>query len=143
MICSSQAYRLRPLAIDVRAKPDVVHWFLDDITDVRSSLFLEDTSTEFDIQGLELDWTCVVWDGDFRYTADGWDQNEFVGSKWQRVRAPERKAFQVNAYRVLLTRARQGMVICVPQGNEKDATRMPGFYDATYEYLKALGLKEL
>lgn len=143
MICSSQAYRLRPLAIDVRAKPDVVHWFLDDITDIRSSLFLEDTSTEFDIQGLELDWTCVVWDGDFRYTADGWDQNEFVGSKWQRVRAPERKAFQVNAYRVLLTRARQGMVICVPQGNENDATRLPGFYDATYEYLKSLGLKDI
>lgn len=143
MICSSQAYRLRPLAIDVRAKPDVVHWFLDDISDVRSSLFLEDTSTEFDIQGLELDWTCVVWDGDFRYSEDGWDQNEFVGSKWQRVRATERKAFQVNAYRVLLTRARQGMVICVPQGNENDTTRLPEFYDATYKYLKSLGIVDL
>lgn len=143
IICSSQAYRLRPLAIDVRAKPDVVHWFLDDVSDVRSSLFLEDTSTEFDIQGLELDWTCVVWDGDFRFTEEGWDQNEFVGSRWQRVRAPERKAYQVNAYRVLLTRARQGMIICIPQGNENDATRLPEFYDATYDYLKTLGLKEI
>ena len=143
MICSSQAFRLRPLAIDVRAKPDTVHWFLDDITDVRSSLFLEDISTEFDIQGLELDWTCVVWDGDFRYNQLGWDQNEFVGSKWQHIRAEERKAYQVNAYRVLLTRARQGMVICVPNGNFADATRQPDFYDSTYKYLKSLGLKEI
>ena len=143
MICSSQAYRLRPLAIDVRVKPDTVHWFLDDITDIRSSLFLEDISTEFDIQGLELDWTCVVWDGDFRYTPNGWDQNEFVGSRWQHIRAEERKAYQLNAYRVLLTRARQGMVICVPQGNDEDPTRKPAFYDETYKYLKFLGLKEL
>ena len=143
MICSSQAFRLRPLAIDVRAKPDTVHWFLDDITDIRSSLFLEDISTEFDIQGLELDWTCVVWDGDFRYDPSGWDQNEFVGSKWQHIRAEERKAYQLNAYRVLLTRARQGMVICVPEGNFEDATRLPEFYDSTYKYLHMLGLEEI
>lgn len=143
MICSSQAFRLRPLAIDVRAKPDTVHWFLDDISDIRSSLFLEDISTEFDIQGLELDWTCVVWDGDFRYDPSGWDQNEFVGSKWQHIRAEERKAYQLNAYRVLLTRARQGMVICVPNGNSSDATRQPEFYDETYEYLRALSLQVL
>lgn len=143
MICSSQAFRLRPLAIDVRAKPETVHWFLDDITDIRSSLFLEDISTEFDIQGLELDWTCVVWDGDFRYDPSGWDQNEFVGSKWQHIRAAERKAYQLNAYRVLLTRARQGMVICVPEGNFEDATRLPEFYDSTYKYLHMLGLEEI
>lgn len=143
MICSSQAFRLRPLAIDVRAKPDTVHWFLDDISDVRSSLFLEDVSTEFDVQGLELDWTCVVWDGDFRYDWTGWDQNEFVGSKWQHIRAEERKAYQLNAYRVLLTRARQGMVICVPKGDDSDPTRKISFYDSTYQYLKLLGLKEI
>ncbi len=143
MICSSQAFRLRPLAIDVRAKPDVVHWFLDDITDIRSSLFLEDISTEFDIQGLELDWTCVVWDGDFRYDSTNWDQNEFIGSKWNHIRANERKAYQKNAYRVLLTRARQGMIICVPKGNDDDPTCKPAFYDPTYNYLKSLGLKEI
>ena len=127
----------------MRAKPDTVHWFLDDITDIRSSLFLEDISTEFDIQGLELDWTCVVWDGDFRYDPSGWDQNEFVGSKWQHIRADERRAYQLNAYRVLLTRARQGMVICVPEGNFEDATRLPEFYDLTYKYLHMLGLEEI
>ena len=146
MVCSSQAFRLRPLAIDVRAKPNIVDWFLDDITDIRSSLFLEDVATEFDIQGLELDWTCLVWDGDFQYTSDKWIQRDFSGGKWKNINAPERRAFQVNAYRVLLTRARKGMVICVPEGDRghpPDDTRRPEFYDNTYNYLKSLGLKEL
>ena len=146
MICSSQAFRLRPLAIDVRAKPNIVDWFLDDITDIRSSLFLEDVATEFDIQGLELDWTCLIWDGDFQYAHDGWVQKDFSGGKWKNINAPERRAFQVNAYRVLLTRARKGMIICVPKGDRghpPDDTRRPEFYDKTYEYLKSLGLKEL
>ena len=144
MICSSQAFRLRPLAIDVRAKPNIVDWFLDDITDIRSSLFLEDVATEFDIQGLELDWSCLIWDGDFQYAPDGWIQKDFSGGKWKNINAPERRAFQVNAYRVLLTRARKGMVICVPEGDKgrpPDDTRRPEFYDATYHYLKSLGLK--
>ena len=146
MICSSQAFRLRPLAIDVRAKPNIVDWFLDDITDIRSSLFLEDVATEFDIQGLELDWSCLIWDGDFQYAPDGWIQKDFSGGKWKNINAPERRAFQVNAYRVLLTRARKGMIICVPEGDRghpPDDTRRPEFYDKTYEYLKSLGLKEL
>ncbi len=146
MICSSQAFRLRPLAIDVRAKPDIVNWFLDDITDIRSSLFLEDVATEFDIQGLELDWSCLIWDGDFQYDSKEWIQKDFTGGRWKNINAPERKAYQLNAYRVLLTRARKGMVICVPEGskgNPSDETRRPEFYDTTYEYLKSLGLKEL
>ena len=146
MICSSQAFRLRPLAIDVRAKPNIVDWFLDDITDIRSSLFLEDVATEFDIQGLELDWSCLIWDGDFQYAPDGWIQKDFSGGKWKNINAPERRAFQVNAYRVLLTRARKGMVICVPEGDRghpTDDTRRPEFYDATFEYLRSLGLKEI
>ena len=141
MIVSSQAERLKPLAIDVRFKPDVVHWFLDDATDVRSSFYLEDVATEFDVQGLELDWSCVVWDGDFRYTPDGWSHHSFCGDKWQNINKPERKAFQKNAYRVLLTRARQGMVLVVPEGNPEDPTRNPAYYDSTYEYLKEIGIK--
>ena len=141
MIVSSQAYRLKPLAIDVRFKPDTVHWFLDDKDDIRSSLFLEDVATEFDIQGLELDWSCVIWDGDFRYSEGGWQNYSFTGSKWQHVKAEERKKYQLNAYRVLLTRARHGMIIVVPEGSDKDETRKPDYYDPTYEYLKQIGLE--
>ena len=143
MIVSSQAERLKPLAIDVRFKPDVVHWFLDDATDVRSSFYLEDVATEFDVQGLELDWSCVVWDGDFRYTPDGWSHHSFCGDKWHDIKKDERKAFQKNAYRVLLTRARQGMVLVVPEGNPEDPTRNPAYYDSTYKYLKEIGIKEI
>ncbi|MBQ9787921.1 MAG: DUF2075 domain-containing protein [Lentisphaeria bacterium] len=143
MVVSSQAQRLRPLAIDVRCKPDTVHWFLDDITDIRSSLFLEDAASEFDVQGLELDWTCLVWDGDLRRKNDTWQNFSFTGNKWLNIRSEERKAYQINAYRVLLTRARQGMVICVPEGNPEDATRQPEFYNGTYEYFKQIGLEEI
>jgi len=143
MVVSSQAQRLRPLAIDVRCKPDTVHWFLDDITDIRSSLFLEDAASEFDVQGLELDWTCLVWDGDLRWKNNAWQNFSFTGNKWLNIRSEERKAYQINAYRVLLTRARQGMVICVPEGNLDDATRQPEFYDGTYEYFKQIGLDEI
>ena len=143
IVVSSQAYRLKPLAIDVRLQPDVEHWFLADKMDVRSSLFLEDVATEFDIQGLELDWTCLVWDGDFRYTPEGWDHNAFRGSKWQKIRQKEAQSYQINAYRVLMTRARQGMIICVPKGNPDDHTRLPEFYNGTYEYLKSIGIEEI
>ena len=143
IVVSSQAYRLKPLAIDVRLQPDIVNWFLADKDDVRSSLFLEDVATEFDIQGLELDWICLVWDGDFRYTDEGWDYNSFKGSKWHKIRKKESQAYQLNAYRVLMTRARQGMIICVPNGNKEDQTRLPEFYDGTYNYLKSLGLDEI
>ncbi len=144
ILASSKAYRLKPLAIDMRCQPDTVHWFLDDINDVRSSLFLEDAASEFDVQGLELDWTCLIWDGDLRWNSFGWDYFEFNGgNKWNRINKEERKAYQINAYRVLLTRARQGMIICVPEGSHKDQTRLPEYYDATFNYLKSLGLNIL
>lgn len=144
LVVSSKAYRLKPLAIDVRCKPDTVHWFLDDINDVRSSLFLEDAASEFDIQGLELDWTCLIWDGDLRHNGINWEFYEFNGgNKWNRINKKERKEYQLNAYRVLLTRARQGMVICVPKGNPNDNTRQPEFYNCTYDYLKSIGFKEI
>lgn len=89
IIVSSQAYRLRPLAIDVRVKPDPVHWFRSGREDIRSSYYMEDVVTEFDIQGLELDYTCVVWDGDFRYKPSEWGTYSFVGSKWQNIKKDE------------------------------------------------------
>lgn len=142
MLVSSKAFRLKPLAIDIRSQADIVPWFLNPITDIRSSLFLEDVATEFDIQGLELDWTCLVWDGDFRYDPNHrcWQHFNFRSDRWQNINIAEGRAYQLNAYRVLLTRARQGMVICIPEGDPNDATRLPEFYDSTYEYLKGLGV---
>jgi len=141
IIVSSQAYRLKPLAMDVRVETDPVHWFLGEKDDVRSSYYLEDVATEFQVQGLELDWACVTWDGDFRYSDEGWKTYSFVGNKWQNINKEERKLYLKNAYRVLLTRARQGMVIVVPEGNEEDHTRKSEFYDSTFNYLQNIGLQ--
>lgn len=143
LVVSSQAQRLKPHAIDVRAPVDPVHWFLDSKDDVRSSYYLEDAATEFHVQGLELDWACVVWDADFRHAEPSWDHWSFKGSRWQRIRNQERQLYLKNAYRVLLTRARQGMVIVVPEGDAGDPTRDPAFYDATYDYLRSLGVPTL
>ena len=143
IVVSSQAERLKPLAIDVKSPVDPVHWFLDGKDDVRSSYFLEAVATEFDVQGLELDWACITWDGDLRFSHKGWQSYSFKGNKWQHINKEERKQYQLNAYRVLLTRARQGMVIVVPYGNPEDHTRQPNFYDTTYEYLIDLGIEEV
>ena len=143
IVVSSQAERLRPHAINVRSPMDPVHWFLDDKDDVRSSFYLEDVATEFQVQGLELDWACVVWDADLRIDASGWRHHQFVGNKWQNINKAERQTYLKNAYRVLLTRARQGMVIVVPQGDCEDPTRDPAFYDPIYEYLKGIGMATL
>lgn len=143
LVVSSQAERLKPHAIDVRSPLDPVHWFLDDSSDVRSSYYLEDAATEFHVQGLELDWACVVWDADFRHQKTGWSHHSFRGSRWQHIRANDRQMYQKNAYRVLLTRARQGMVIVVPTGDTEDPTRSPAFYEPTFSYLKSLGIPVL
>jgi DUF2075 family protein len=143
IVVSSQAERLKPYAIDVRSPMDPIKWFLDGKRDVRSSYFLEEVATEFHVQGLELDWACITWDADFRYSRGGWGNWSFKGSSWQRINKPERKIYQKNAYRVLLTRARQGMVIVVPHGDTLDHTRKPEYYDATYEYLSEIGLSQL
>ena len=141
IVVSSQAQRLKPYCIDVKSPIDPVHWFLDEKDDIRSSYYLEDVATEFHVQGLELDWACVAWDGDFRFTEEGWDYKSFKGSKWQNINKADRKLYLKNAYRVLLTRARQGMVIVVPEGDVDDHTRLPEFYDDTFEYLKSIGFQ--
>lgn len=143
IIVSSQAERLKPESIFVKSPMDPVHWFLDEKDDVRSSYYLEDVATEFDVQGLELDWVCVTWDADFRYTKNGWQHWSFRGNKWQKINKLERQTYLKNAYRVLLTRARQGMVIVVPTGNTEDHTRPPKFYDYTFNYLKEIGFEEI
>jgi hypothetical protein len=143
MVASSSAQRLKPYSVDVRVDVDPVHWFLDGEGDTRSSWFLEDAATEFQVQGLELDWTLVNWDADLRLVAGHWEHHSFVGSKWNRVHKAERQRYLKNAYRVLLTRARQGMVIFVPPGEESDGTRDPSWYDGTFEYLRGLGLDVL
>ena len=143
LVVSSQAERLKPHAIDVRVKIDPVRWFLDPKEDTRSSYYLEDAATEFQVQGLELDWACVVWDGDLRFNNGEWAHHQFRGSSWIRIRKEERQKYLKNSYRVLLTRARQGIVLVVPEGDDSDPTRAKSIYDPTYGYLKSVGLTEL
>ena len=143
LIANSKAHRLRPFGIYVDSDLDAPKWFLNPKEDVRSSYFLEYVATEFHIQGLELDWTCVAWDGNFRFENGDWSYNQFSGDKWKKIRSDEKIIYLKNAYRVLLTRARQGVVIFIPEGDEEDATRNPEFYDGTYQYLKEIGFEEL
>ncbi len=143
LVASSGARRLRPLGLDVTLELDVVHWFLKDKTDIRSSSFLELPATEFAVQGLELDWVGLCWGNDFRMTADGWSYHGFVGTKWTNTGKEDKKQFIKNKYRVLLTRAREGFVIFVPIGSESDGTRNPKHYDNTYDYLLSTGITEL
>ena len=140
VVVSSQAFRLKPHAIDVRPKIDPVHWFLHDSDDIRSSCFMEDVATEFQVQGLELDWSCVVWDADLRLSEGEWSHFSFKGSNWQRVRQLHRQRYLKNAYRVLLSRARQGMIIVVPTGDPEDHTRPPTYYDETFDLLRSTGM---
>ncbi|HLP12186.1 MAG TPA: DUF2075 domain-containing protein [Flavobacteriales bacterium] len=140
IVVSSQAQRLKPYAIDVKSPINPVNWFLDDQDDVRSSYFLEDVATEFQVQGLELDWACVTWDGDLRFLENEWRTFSFKGNSWKNIHKEERKKYLINAYRVLLTRARQGMIIVVPEGDIEDHTRKNEYYDGTFEYLKNLGI---
>ena len=136
---------------------NAVHWFLEDKIDTRASNYLEDAATEIQVQGLELDYTCLLWDADMRYENGEWHFYRFNGqTKWvKQTPTSESKQelikYMLNAYRVLLTRARVGMVICVPEGNAnknpngfwEDSTRLPEFYDGTYQYLKNLGIEEI
>lgn len=140
VIASSKAQRLKPDAIDIRVDVNPIHWFLNDSSDTRSSYYLEDAATEFQVQGLELDWACVAWDADLRYSPTGWKHWHFRGNRWCQVAKHNARRYLRNAYRVLLTRARQGMVIYVPRGNPNDATRLPEFYDSTYQYLIDTGI---
>jgi len=143
LVASSKAQRLKPHAIDIRVNVNPVHWFLNGKEDTRSSYYLEDAATEFQVQGLELDWACVTWDGDLRFTDSGWSFHDFRGDRWLHIANPDNRRYLRNAYRVLLTRARQGMVIFVPPGDPSDRTRLPDYYDSTFGYLTELGIPTL
>ena len=159
VLVTKESARFKPLAVHVLASGDenAVHWFLDDKSDVRSSNYLEDAATEIQVQGLELDYTCLLWDADMRCENDEWHFYRFNGqTKWveqlgNTESKQELQKYMLNAYRVLLTRARAGMVICVPEGNSnktvsgfwEDSTRLPEYYNGTYEYLKSLGIEEI
>ena len=154
VLVTKVAARFKPLAVHILGQGDenAVHWFLEDKTDIRSSNYLEDAATEIQVQGLELDYACVLWDADMRCEDGRWTYYKFNGkNKWNSENNDENRKYMLNAYRVLLTRARQGIVICVPTGNGKvgsdgfpeDPTRLPEFYDGTYEYLKSLGLEQI
>lgn len=157
MLVSKTAARYQPLALHVlETDIDAMHWFLEDKTDVRSSNFLEDAITEIQVQGLELDYACVVWDADVRCNNHKWTyhklsiKNKWVpnpnwkpDTKWILENDSEKRKYMLNAYRVLLTRARKGLVVCIPEGNPEDATRLPEFYEGIYRYFKELGVEEL
>jgi Uncharacterized conserved protein (DUF2075) len=143
LVASSRAQRLKPHAIDIRVDVDPVHWFLNERDDTRSSYYLEDAATEFQVQGLEVDWACVTWDADLRFAGSGWTCHDFRGNRWQNIKNTDNQIYLRNAYRVLLTRARQGMVIFIPQGEPADPTRSPAYYDATFNYLTELGVPTL
>lgn len=154
ILVSKESARFKPLGVHILAPGDenAVHWFLEDKVDTRSSNYLEDAATEIQVQGLELDYVCVLWDADMRYQNGQWTYYKFNHKdKWNLEKNIENQNYMLNAYRVLLTRARQGMIICVPKGNEQktnegfpeDPTRLPEFYNETYMYLKSLGLKVL
>lgn len=159
VLVTKESARFKPLAVHILPSGDenAVHWFLEDKTDTRSSNYLEDAATEIQVQGLELDYTCLLWDADMRYENGEWRFYKFNGqTKWvEQIGNSESKQeqlkYMLNAYRVLLTRARAGMVICVPAGNAnktptgfwEDSTRLPKYYDGTYHYLKSLGIEEI
>jgi hypothetical protein len=143
LVASSGAQRLRPEGIYIKAKIEPVNWFLNHRADVRSSFYLEDVASEFAVQGLELDWVGVCWDGDFHHKDGRWICQAFKGTEWQSVNDESRRLYLKNAYRVLLTRARQGMILFVPKGGASDRTRPSSYYDGTFEYLCACGIPML
>ena len=142
MIASSGAKRLRKYGIWIQNKVEAEKWFLNPKNDIRSSYFLEETATEFDIQGLELDWTIVCWDANLRYNQN-FEYYNFTGDSWKNINKEEIRVYLKNAYRVLLTRARQGFIIFVPQGDSEDETMQTKFYDGVYNYLKNIGIEEI
>ena len=140
LIASSQAKRLRSEGIWVECKCKPEKWFLEGKDDIKSSYFLEEVATEFDIQGLEIDYALIGWDADYRYENGHFECYKPSGSKWQAINKEDNRRYLKNAYRVLLTRAREGFVIFIPKGDNEDNTRLPKYYDELWNYLNDIGI---
>jgi hypothetical protein len=143
IVASSGGRRLRPLGLDVKNEIFAPNWFLNASEDVRSSNYLEEVATEFDIQGLEIDYVCLAWDINYYFHDGRWNFQSFEGTTWKQMNIPSDRTYLQNAYRVLLTRARQGLIIFVPYGDDLDHTRPKKLYDQTFHYLQSLGLTEV
>lgn len=143
IVADSYGQRIRADGVIVPLDFNAVKWFLRGKDEIDSSYFMEIAASEFDIQGLEIDYAIIAWEADYRYKDGEFNYHQFRGGKWQNVHSPTNRKYLENGYRVLLTRARQGYVIYVPMGSEDDITRPPRFYDQTYEYLLSSGIKEL
>ena len=143
LVASSGGRRLRPFGIDVKNEISASHWFLNRSDDVRSSHYLEDVATEFDIQGLEIDWVCLAWDINYYFNKGRWNCQNFGGSSWKQMHNHSDRSYLQNAYRVLLTRARQGLILFIPNGDEFDHTRPKELYDATFQYFESCGIPSI
>ena len=143
LVASSGGRRLRPLGIDVKNEISAPNWFLNNSDDIRSSYFLEEIATEFDIQGLEIDWVCLAWDINYYFENGKWNCQYFSGTKWQNIHNENDKTYLQNAYRVLLTRARQGLIIYIPEGDDLDHTRPKELYDQTFNFFQSCGIQNI
>lgn len=149
LVASSGALRLRADGLELSSgfrqgnRDMYVNWFLAEPPDVRSSNQLEVAASEFECQGLELDWVGVCWGGDFTFdvATGGWINRSFSGTRWGSISKEADRQYLLNSYRVLLTRARQGLVIWVPQGDTVDETRPASWFDETTSYLCRCGLR--
>jgi hypothetical protein len=152
LVGSASAMRLRADGLepsfDFHRRFDWENWFLDDDDDVRCSSRLEVFATQFEVQGLELDWVGVCWGEDFTFDGVIWVSNRFTNKKWiprkmKTAADTQKHQFRINAYRVLLTRARQGMIIYVPQPPPSERSRLQAELDLTAAYLTQCGAVEL
>lgn len=150
IVASSGGRRLKAFGYDPfhglrgnSSQDELGAWYLNPSHDVRSSNFLEIIATEYAVQGLEIDWVSVFWDADLRRSNGNWNFKQFKGTQWQTIADNQRKQFILNKYRVLLTRAREGMIIWIPEGDKTDKTRLPEFYEDTFLYLQSCGIKIL
>jgi hypothetical protein len=140
LVGSSGARRLKPIGIDVKNDIKAEDWFLNDATDVRSSHYLELVATEFDIQGLEIDYVCLAWDINYYFKNGEWNYQSFEGTNWKGINNEIDKSYLRNAYRVLMTRARQGLIIFIPYGENLDRTRPDDLYESTFNFLNSCGI---
>lgn len=150
LLASSSSVRLKPCGVYYNKDRSAIspeNWFLNSKEDIRSSFFMESVASEFETQGLEVDYALIAWDADLRIENNEWAfyqmSNRLSPPNWSRIHSENNRLYLKNAYRVLLTRARQGLIIYIPYGSNEDITRKPCFYDKTYEYLKEIGIEEI